>query len=249
MTKAYLTRVGAGPFPSEAEPEQAAVLRDQGAEYGTVTGRDRRCGWLDLVGLRYAARVNGLTSLAVTKLDVLSLFDRDPRLHRLPAAGRHRHRRVPDPPVGLPPRPAGVQVLPGWQRRHLGRQPIWPICPANARRYLEFVEEQPRRAGGAGRRRSTPRPDDQRARGAAGGLRRAPTLLAEVEPQQAFGASTSINCWAGPKASHECPRQPLYARIRSPCGSHGGSATTSAPTHSPNTSTSTRAPTSASTGR
>src|SRR5205085_10796618 len=78
VAKAYLTRVGAGPFPSEADAEPAAVLRDAGAEYGTVTGRDRRCGWLDLVGLRFAARLNGLTALAVTKLDVLSELDRIP---------------------------------------------------------------------------------------------------------------------------------------------------------------------------
>src|SRR4051794_17765664 len=72
VTKAYLTRVGAGPFPSEADEERAAFLRAAGGEYGTVTGRERRCGWLDLVSLRYAARLNGATELAVTKLDVLS---------------------------------------------------------------------------------------------------------------------------------------------------------------------------------
>jgi adenylosuccinate synthase len=72
VAKAYLTRVGEGPFPSEAAPEAAAALREAGAEFGTVTGRPRRCGWLDLVGLRYAARVNGFTELVLTKLDVLS---------------------------------------------------------------------------------------------------------------------------------------------------------------------------------
>jgi adenylosuccinate synthase len=75
VTKAYVTRVGAGPFPSEADDDRGAAIRDRGAEFGTVTGRERRCGWLDLVGLRYAARVNGLTELAVTKLDVLSMLD------------------------------------------------------------------------------------------------------------------------------------------------------------------------------
>jgi adenylosuccinate synthase len=72
VAKAYLTRVGEGPFPSEAEPAAADTLREAGAEFGTVTGRPRRCGWLDLVGLRYAARVNGFTELVLTKLDVLS---------------------------------------------------------------------------------------------------------------------------------------------------------------------------------
>ena len=75
VSKAYVTRVGAGPFPSEMEPELAAQVRELGQEYGTVTGRDRRPGWLDLVALRYAVRLNGITSLALTKLDVLSTFD------------------------------------------------------------------------------------------------------------------------------------------------------------------------------
>jgi len=72
VTKAYATRVGAGPFASELDDELGARLREAGGEYGTTTGRARRTGWLDLVALRYAARVNGLTALAITKLDVLS---------------------------------------------------------------------------------------------------------------------------------------------------------------------------------
>lgn len=71
VVKAYTTRVGEGPFPTELLDEQGERLRDKGREYGTTTGRPRRCGWLDLVILRYAVRVNGLTSLAITKLDVL----------------------------------------------------------------------------------------------------------------------------------------------------------------------------------
>ena len=72
VSKAYVTRVGEGPFPSEIAGPEQAQLRDLGGEFGTVTGRERRCGWLDLVALRYAVRVNGMTSLALTKLDVLS---------------------------------------------------------------------------------------------------------------------------------------------------------------------------------
>jgi adenylosuccinate synthase len=72
ITKAYGTRVGAGPFPTEFDGPLAQELRDRGGEYGTTTGRPRRIGWLDLVALRYAARLNSLTALAVTKLDVLS---------------------------------------------------------------------------------------------------------------------------------------------------------------------------------
>jgi adenylosuccinate synthase len=72
VTKAYATRVGAGPFASELDDELGERLREAGGEYGTTTGRPRRTGWLDLVALRYAARINGLTALAITKLDVLS---------------------------------------------------------------------------------------------------------------------------------------------------------------------------------
>src|SRR6201999_2263273 len=72
VAKAYVTRVGAGPFPTEIEGPLADEMREQGGEYGTTTGRARRVGWLDLVALRYAARINSLTGLAITKLDVLS---------------------------------------------------------------------------------------------------------------------------------------------------------------------------------
>ena len=76
MSKAYTTRVGAGPFPSELHDEMGERSAQRGGEFGTTTGRPRRTGWLDLVALRYAARLNTLTSLVVTKLDVLSGLDR-----------------------------------------------------------------------------------------------------------------------------------------------------------------------------
>jgi adenylosuccinate synthase len=76
IVKAYCTRVGAGPFPSELHDETGAQLRRRGAEFGTVTGRPRRCGWFDAVAGRYAARLNGLTSAVITKLDVLSGLER-----------------------------------------------------------------------------------------------------------------------------------------------------------------------------
>ncbi len=75
VCKAYTTRVGAGPFPTELNDEVAAHMRDRGHEFGTTTGRERRCGWLDIVALRYATRLNRLSSLAITKLDVLSGLD------------------------------------------------------------------------------------------------------------------------------------------------------------------------------
>jgi adenylosuccinate synthase len=76
VAKAYATRVGSGPFPTELEGSLAETLRSRGGEFGTTTGRARRVGWLDLVALRYAARINGLTALVVTKLDVLAGVDR-----------------------------------------------------------------------------------------------------------------------------------------------------------------------------
>jgi adenylosuccinate synthase len=75
ISKAYCTRVGSGPFPTELSGETAALIRKRGNEFGTVTGRPRRCGWVDAVALRYAARINGFNALAVTKLDVLDAFE------------------------------------------------------------------------------------------------------------------------------------------------------------------------------
>jgi len=75
VSKAYVTRVGAGPFPTELNDGTGQKLRDEGHEYGTTTGRPRRCGWLDLVALRFAARINGMDGLIITKLDVLDHFD------------------------------------------------------------------------------------------------------------------------------------------------------------------------------
>ena len=141
VTKAYLTRVGAGPFPSEADADAAEALRERGGEYGTVTGRARRCGWLDLVGLRYAARLNGLTELAVTKLDVLSMLDRDPGLHRLPPRrrlGQRASSRATRPTSTTPSRSgrrsrAGTSrstargISPTCRRRHSA---TWRSCPS-----------------------------------------------------------------------------------------------------------------------
>ena len=141
VAKAYLTRVGEGPFPTEIEGDGQARVRDLGAEFGTTTGRERRCGWLDLVALRYAVRLNGITSLALTKLDVLSAFD------ELPVCVRYRLRdgsETADFPAHQSDfhhcRPV-YESLPGWA------EPLDEITelgslPANARRYVEFVERE-----------------------------------------------------------------------------------------------------------
>jgi len=84
VTKAYTTRVGLGPFPTEFDPALGDLIREAGQEYGATTGRARRCGWLDAVALKYAAQLNGLDELVVTKLDVLD------ELEELQVATRYR---------------------------------------------------------------------------------------------------------------------------------------------------------------
>jgi adenylosuccinate synthase len=141
VTKAYLTRVGAGPFPSEADPERAGAIREHGGEYGTVTGRDRRCGWLDLVGLRFAARVNGLTQLAVTKLDVLSMFETIPvcTAYRLPDGGTTRE--FPAHQSEFHHAQPVYQELAGWGS-DISSVTEYARLPQAARDYLTFVEDE-----------------------------------------------------------------------------------------------------------
>jgi len=155
VAKAYVTRVGAGGFPSEADPERGERIRDAGAEYGTVTGRERRCGWLDLVALRYASRLNGFTQLALTKLDVLSIFESIPVC---------THYTLPDGTV--------TKDFPGHQSDFHHAQPVYADLqgwntdisdvrdagqlPAAARDYLDFIEQQvgvPVAIAGIGQRR------------------------------------------------------------------------------------------------
>jgi adenylosuccinate synthase len=139
--KAYVTRVGEGPFPSEIEGPDQARIRDLGGEFGTVTGRERRCGWLDLVALRYAARVNGFTSLAMTKIDVLSEFS------ELPVCVRYRLRdgtETDEFPAHQSDfhhcRPV-YEVLPGW-REPLDRVETLADLPPAAAHYVELVERE-----------------------------------------------------------------------------------------------------------
>jgi adenylosuccinate synthase len=141
VTKAYLTRVGAGPFPSEADPERAAAIREAGGEYGTVTGRDRRCGWLDLVGLRYAARLNGLTALAVTKLDVLSMFRQIPVCTGYRLQDGSLVEEFPSHQSDFHHAEPVYEELPGWERDLTGIRTHAQL-PGEARGYLEFIEGQ-----------------------------------------------------------------------------------------------------------
>jgi adenylosuccinate synthase len=140
IAKAYSTRVGSGPFPTELHDALGDQLRDRGGEFGTTTGRSRRIGWLDLVALRYAARLNSLTALVVTKLDVLTGLD------TIKVATRYRgedgaefdhfpyHQTVLHHTVG------DYVELPGWTE-DISDARSEDELPENARAYLRFMEE------------------------------------------------------------------------------------------------------------
>jgi adenylosuccinate synthase len=140
ITKAYTTRVGAGPFPTELDDASGRHLREAGAEFGSVTGRPRRTGWLDLPALRYAARVNGLDALALTKLDVLTGLDRV----RVCVAYDTPSGRVTDLPIDLiaePDRARPVyEELEGW-REPLSAAKRLEDLPSAAQRYVRFLEQ------------------------------------------------------------------------------------------------------------
>jgi adenylosuccinate synthase len=141
VSKAYVTRVGEGPFPTEIEGPDQERVRELGGEFGTVTGRERRCGWLDLVALRYAARVNGMTSLALTKLDVLSAFDHLPVCvaYRLPD-GRET-RDFPAHQSDFHHAEPVYETLDGWAEPLDGVGAIDEL-PSDAQGYVEFVERE-----------------------------------------------------------------------------------------------------------
>jgi adenylosuccinate synthase len=139
ITKAYTTRVGGGPFPTEETGEVGERLRKAGAEFGATTGRPRRCGWLDLVMLRESVTVNGLTELAINKLDILSGFE------ELPVATQYRidGKLTSDFPMTLEEveRAEPVyEVLPGWSE-DLRQVREFDELPDNARQYIEYIEQ------------------------------------------------------------------------------------------------------------
>jgi adenylosuccinate synthase len=140
ITKAYSTRVGSGPFPTELEDEVGDHLRSVGHEVGTTTGRPRRCGWIDLVALRYAVRLNGMTGLVMTKLDVLSGLD------EIRVAVRYRgnegatFEQFPYHQSVLHHAAAEYETLPGW-REDIGGARSEEDLPDAAREYLRYIEE------------------------------------------------------------------------------------------------------------
>jgi adenylosuccinate synthase len=139
VVKAYTTRVGGGPLPTEMEPGLADHLRELGGEFGATTGRPRRCGWFDAVVVRYAAQVNGLTSLAVTKLDVLDTFD-ELRVCTAYRADGAVHDTFPWD-LGLLERATPeFETMPGWRSSTSEARSIDDL-PAAARAYLDRLEQ------------------------------------------------------------------------------------------------------------
>ena len=143
IVRTYTTRVGEGPFPTEmleGEAELGQMIRERGREYGASTGRPRRCGWFDAFATRFAAEINGFTSVALTKLDVLDTLDEikvctgyklDGRIcESLPAVSQDLRRIEPI-----------YATLPGWKTSTVGTTEMTSL-PADARRYVEFLSEQ-----------------------------------------------------------------------------------------------------------
>lgn len=143
VTKAFQTRVGAGPFPSEVFGATAERLRGTGEhpwdEFGTTTGRPRRVGWLDMVLLRYSVQINGLTDLAITKLDVLSGLD-EVRICVAYQQNGRTFTELPFGPADLSAFTPVYETLPGWQEDLQGCR-TWESLPPAARRYILRVEE------------------------------------------------------------------------------------------------------------
>jgi adenylosuccinate synthase len=136
VAKAYVTRVGEGPFPSEIEGPAQARVRELGQEFGTVTGRERRCGWLDLVALRFAVRVNGITSLALTKLDVLSSFAELPVCVRYVLPDGSETDELPAHQSDFHHCRPVFETLTGWQTELTA-----DALPGAAQAYVRFVEQ------------------------------------------------------------------------------------------------------------
>ena len=139
LVKAYTTRVGSGPFPTELHDENGKRLGERGKEFGTVTGRQRRCGWFDAVMVRQALKVSGVDGIALTKLDVLDGFDElkicvgyeldGETLDYFPAGAGKQARVTPV-----------YTTVPGWSESTFGAR-SWADLPANAVKYIRYVEE------------------------------------------------------------------------------------------------------------
>jgi len=139
VAKAYISRVGTGPFPTELHDEVGDTMIELGGEYGTVTGRRRRCGWLDMLALRYAVRVNSLTKVFLTKMDILSAFDTIKVATGYRADGE-THEEFPAQQSVLYNCEPIFEELPGWGEDITGAREIGDL-PKQARSYIEYIEE------------------------------------------------------------------------------------------------------------
>lgn len=139
IAKAYTTRVGGGPFPTELEGEEGERLRSLGGEYGSTTGRPRRCGWLDLVALRYAVEMNGFDGLIITKLDVLDTFEEV----KVCVAYEHAGEKIDHFPASIKilqeVKPV-YESLKGWRKSTKGIRDVSEL-PPEAKDYVRFVED------------------------------------------------------------------------------------------------------------
>ena len=140
ISKAYTTRVGNGPLPTELNDAAGERLRTVGVEYGATTGRPRRCGWFDALVLRYAARVNGLSGLALTKLDVLTGFEKLEIAVAYKLSNGKTVAEFPSDPELLAEAQPIYEEMPGW-KEPIGDLREYSELPANARRYVERVEQ------------------------------------------------------------------------------------------------------------
>jgi len=139
ITKAYSTRVGNGPYPTELFDETGAKLREKGAEFGATTGRPRRCGWLDLVALKYAVRLNGMDQLALTKMDVLDDFDEIKACTHYELNGRQTDV-YPVETGALDNVTPVYKIFKGW-KKSCRESTSYDELPDEAKSYIAFIEE------------------------------------------------------------------------------------------------------------
>ena len=140
VSKAYCTRVGSGPFPTEATGPEGENLRQRGGEYGAVTGRPRSCGWFDIPAMRHSARLNDLRALVITKLDILDHLAEIPVGVEYELGGR-RFGEFPSELGTLEKMKVHYRVMPGWQQPTFGLTEFSQL-PARAQDYLNFLSDQ-----------------------------------------------------------------------------------------------------------
>lgn len=138
VTKAYATRVGEGPMPTELLDQTGDQIREAGGEFGATTGRPRRCGWIDTVAIKYGAKISGTTSLAMTKLDILDDLD-EVKIGVGYEINGVIHSEITDPSLLSEASPV-YETLPGWRQSTVGMR-RWSELPENAKRYIARIEQ------------------------------------------------------------------------------------------------------------